>query len=319
MPPSGARRPAPDQIAKMVTALETRMDALAVSRSESGLASVPALEPRRVCARDQEPPRSRRRRHGVSPRRHDQRRLRQRRRRADVLADADGRLPARRQPHRDAGDRRSGRLGRAGDVQAAEDRIADGARRRRAARHARRHFGRSHLSSPTATTCSAWTSSPSRSAFCSAASRPGEEIEVSLDGARLAIFQIDPRMSEEKTGPHAQDRADARQGRHASRHGRVHPALRRADQRPDRADRSHDGRHRDRHRARHHHAAAPAQPQRHRSAPRHRRQRHAEPPPRLLVPRPDRRPKRTRAPPTSSGASRRRRSGVRWPRRITRG
>ena len=30
--------------------------------------------------------------------------------------------------------------------------------------------------------------------------RPGEEIEVSLDGARLAIFSIDPRMSEEKTG-----------------------------------------------------------------------------------------------------------------------
>ena len=30
--------------------------------------------------------------------------------------------------------------------------------------------------------------------------RPGEEIEVSIDGARLAIFQIDPRMSEEKTG-----------------------------------------------------------------------------------------------------------------------
>ena len=30
--------------------------------------------------------------------------------------------------------------------------------------------------------------------------RPGEEIEVSLDGARLALFPIDPRMSEEKTG-----------------------------------------------------------------------------------------------------------------------
>jgi len=30
--------------------------------------------------------------------------------------------------------------------------------------------------------------------------RPGEEIEVSLDGARLAVFKIDPRMSEEKTG-----------------------------------------------------------------------------------------------------------------------
>lgn len=30
--------------------------------------------------------------------------------------------------------------------------------------------------------------------------RPGEEIEVSLDGARLAVFPINPRMSEEKTG-----------------------------------------------------------------------------------------------------------------------
>jgi hypothetical protein len=36
--------------------------------------------------------------------------------------------------------------------------------------------------------------------FLFGASRPGEEIEVSLDGARLAVFQIDPRMSEEKTG-----------------------------------------------------------------------------------------------------------------------
>jgi hypothetical protein len=36
--------------------------------------------------------------------------------------------------------------------------------------------------------------------FLFGASRPGEEIEVSLDGARLALFQIDPRMSEEKTG-----------------------------------------------------------------------------------------------------------------------
>ena len=30
--------------------------------------------------------------------------------------------------------------------------------------------------------------------------RPGEEIEVSLDGARLALLAIDPRLSEEKTG-----------------------------------------------------------------------------------------------------------------------
>ena len=114
-------------------------------RPESGLAAVPATEPRRVRARDPEPARSRRRRDGVPARRHDQRRLRQRRRRADVLADADGRLPARRQPHRDAGDRRSRRLGDAGDLQAAEDGVADGARRGRAARHPRRHLGRAHV------------------------------------------------------------------------------------------------------------------------------------------------------------------------------
>jgi mono/diheme cytochrome c family protein len=30
--------------------------------------------------------------------------------------------------------------------------------------------------------------------------RPGEEIEVSLDGARLALLPIDPKLSEEKTG-----------------------------------------------------------------------------------------------------------------------
>ena len=29
--------------------------------------------------------------------------------------------------------------------------------------------------------------------------RPGEEIEVSIDGARVALFKIDPRMSEEKS------------------------------------------------------------------------------------------------------------------------
>jgi hypothetical protein len=36
--------------------------------------------------------------------------------------------------------------------------------------------------------------------FLFGASRPGEEIEVSLDGARLALLPIDSKMSEEKTG-----------------------------------------------------------------------------------------------------------------------
>ena len=45
--------------------------------------------------------------------------------------------------------------------------------------------------------------------FLFGASRPGEEIEVSLDGARLAMFQIDPQMSEEKTGLTIKTRAAA--------------------------------------------------------------------------------------------------------------
>jgi hypothetical protein len=55
----------------------------------------------------------------------------------------------------------------------------------------------------------------------------------------------------------------------------------------DRADRSHHGGYGDRHRARHHDPAAPPQPQHRRSASRQRRQRDAESPPHLPLPRAD--------------------------------
>ena len=112
----------------------------------------------------------------------------------------------------------------------------------------------------------------------------GEQIEVVA--RRRAARALRHRSADERGEDRAddQDGAAARHGRHASRHGRVHPALRRADQRSDRADRSHDGGYRDRHGVRHHHAAAPAQPERHRSASRDRRLRHAEPAPHLHLP-----------------------------------
>ena len=113
----------------------------------SRLATVSTVESRRVRARGQAAARPRRRRHGVPARRHDQQRLRQRGRRADVLAHVDGGLPARGQPYRDARGRRSGQLCEPGHVQAAEDGVAARARRRRTARHARRHLGRAHLPS----------------------------------------------------------------------------------------------------------------------------------------------------------------------------
>ena len=283
MPPSGARRPAPDQIAKFVTALESRMDALAAADPNPGWRPFQRLN-RAEYAREI-------------------------RSLLDLDVDVTAFLPA---------DTISDGFDNVADVQTFSPTLMEGYLRA-ASRIAMLAIGDPDGSAAQATFKLPKTASQMARVegappgtrggisvdhtfvadgdyvfsmdffaeplgFLFGNTRPGEEIEVSLDGARLAIFQIDPRMSEEKTGLTLKTRADARQGRHASRHRRVHPALRRPDQRPDRADRSHDGRHRDRHRLRHHHAAAPAQPQHRRSASRHRRQRYAEPPPRLRVP-----------------------------------
>ena len=121
------------------------MDAAAALNPNPGLASVPAAEPRRVPARGEGPARHRRRRQRVPAARHDQPRLRQRRRRAGVLADADGKLPARGQPDQPARGRRSQRERDVGHLQDRPHRLADAARRRRADGHARRHLGRAHL------------------------------------------------------------------------------------------------------------------------------------------------------------------------------
>ena len=67
-----------------------------------------------------------------------------------VLADADGRLPARRQPDQPPGGRRSQRHGDVGHLQDPARGVADAPRRRRADGHARRHLGRCTPSRPTA-------------------------------------------------------------------------------------------------------------------------------------------------------------------------
>ena len=71
----------------------------------------------------------------------------------------------------------------------------------------------------------------------------GELLEVSIDGERVAVLEINPRMSEaDPNGMNIVDAADSRQGRHASPGGGVRAALRRGARRPDAADRSHPGR-----------------------------------------------------------------------------
>ena len=85
------------------------------------------------------PARSRRRRQRVPAARHAQRRLRQHRRRPDLLGDADGRVPARGPQIADARGRRPQTREPVGvHRQGPAHRIADAARRRHAVGHARR-------------------------------------------------------------------------------------------------------------------------------------------------------------------------------------
>ena len=91
--------------------------------ASSRMASVPAAESRRVRARSAAISRARRRPHGLPAARPAERRFRQRRRLADVLADADGGLSARGETDHRARGRRSG-APRARPTSAAEDRIA---------------------------------------------------------------------------------------------------------------------------------------------------------------------------------------------------
>ena len=115
------------------------------AQSQSGLASLPAPQPRRVRERGARLAERRRRRLDLPAAGHHQPRLRQRRRLADVLADPDGRLPARRQPDQPSGRGRSSGLRHLDDLQDSARRVADAPRRRRADGHARRRLGRAHV------------------------------------------------------------------------------------------------------------------------------------------------------------------------------
>ena len=145
MPPSGARRPAPEQIATFVTALESRMDALAAADPNPGWRPFQRLnraeyarEIKTILDLDVDVT-------AFLP--------------ADTISDGfdnvadvqtfsptlmEGYLRAASRIAMLAIGDPEGSAG-AGDLQAAEDGVADVAGRGRAAGHARRHLGRSHL------------------------------------------------------------------------------------------------------------------------------------------------------------------------------
>jgi cytochrome c5 len=199
MPPSGARRPAPEQIAQLVSALESRMDALAAADPNPGWRPFQRLN-RAEYAREIK--------HLL-----------------DLDVDVTAFLPA---------DTISDGFDNVADVQTFSPTLMEGYLRA-ASRIAMLAIGDPDGSASQATFKLPKTASQMARVegappgtrggisvdhtfvadgdyvfsldffaeplgFLFGNTRPGEEIEVSLDGARLAIFAIDPRMSEEKTG-----------------------------------------------------------------------------------------------------------------------
>ena len=79
--------------------------------------------------------------------------------------------------------------GRREQLQAAEDRLAAAARRRRAARHARRHLGDAHLPRRRRLRLPHGSACRTPAACCSAAPPTGEQLEVSIDGERVALLR----------------------------------------------------------------------------------------------------------------------------------
>ena len=108
---------------------------------ESRRAHVPAPQPPGVRARGQRPARARRRRRQLAAARHEERELRQHRRRAGAVADAARGVPERRRRDQPHGGRRSQRAGHRPHLHQSRLSVAAsvGSRRGRAVRHARRH------------------------------------------------------------------------------------------------------------------------------------------------------------------------------------
>ena len=72
----------------------------------------------------------------------------------------------------------------------------DAPRRRHAVRHARRDGGRSTIFRPMANTFSSWASTTSSTARCSGKNQgKGQQIEVAVNGERVALLDINPTMT----------------------------------------------------------------------------------------------------------------------------
>ena len=288
MPPSGARRPEPAVLTGLLASFESRMDRHAALNPNPGSRPFQRLNRaeyanavRDLLSVDVDvstylPPDTIS--HGFDNVADAQ----------TLLADVDGRLPARGQPDQPSRGGRSQRLGHVDDLQDSARRVADAPRRRRADGHARRPLGGAHLPGRRPLP-------PEGVAALRAARRPGRpqhhdrlrpEGTGRVLGERRARGDVRSQHAHERDRsqerPRAGDAAGAHQGRPAARDRGVRPEARRPGRRPADAAREH-ARRRQHHLGRHD-AAAPARLHRAGADGRHRRVGHAEPPEDLLVP-----------------------------------
>ena len=186
-------------------------------RTEPRRAHVPAPEPPRVRARDPRPARARRRRRQLAAARHQERELRQHRRRAGAVADAARGVPQRGERDQPHGGRRSQRAGRRLDLHAAPAtcRSIRGitSRARRTARAAASVV--EHVFP-----ADARVRLRGRRSYSRRRTRAFEDIDISIDGERVALLEYETRPGRRRRRPRRgadAHRADPRQGRPASR------------------------------------------------------------------------------------------------------
>ena len=148
------------------------------------------------------------------------------------------------------------------DVRSAADAVAEGSRRRRALRHARRH--RRHAQLPRRRQLQVPAAAARRAdRRCSSAGRSAQDSDGSGDRRRARARSSRSIAGSRNPIPRASrshGRTDSREGRPAPHRRDVRPRVRGRGRRSHQADRSHARRHADRRRLRRDDAAAPAQP-----------------------------------------------------------
>ena len=141
MPPPGVERPDSETYSTLIATLEAKADAAALAQAESRHAHLPAVEPAGIRQHGSRSARARRRCRRVAAAGHEERELRQHRRRTGAFGDAARVVSQRGGRHQPHGGRRSQRLGRLSHLHEHQLRVAAPVGSRAPARRSARAAG----------------------------------------------------------------------------------------------------------------------------------------------------------------------------------